>query len=283
MKRPIDILVLSDVHLGTYGSNAKELLTYLKSIDPKHIVLNGDIIDIWHFSKRSWPKYHTKVVQHVIEWISEGKLVTYITGNHDEAMRRFAGFSVNNFSIKNKLVLTLDDDKKAWFFHGDVFDVSMKHTRWIAKLGGTGYNILIFINKVINWFSTKISGKRVSFSKSIKDGVKSAVKKANNFEDTAAKIAADNGYDYVVCGHIHQPTIRQIETGNKTITYLNSGDWIENLTALEYSNSKWSIFNFRMSDLSNIKVEYSLDDLNSSMLFKKMIQEFEEDHMIHSN
>lgn len=283
MKRSLDILVLSDIHLGTYGSNAKELLTYLESIDPKEVILNGDIIDIWHFSKRSWPKYHTKVVQHVIKWVSEGKKVTYITGNHDETMRRFAGFTVNNFAIKNKLVLTLADGKKAWFFHGDVFDVSMKHTRWIAKLGGFGYNILIFLNKVINWFSLKISGKRVSFSKSIKDGVKSAVKKANNFEDTAAKIAADNDYDYVVCGHIHQPIIRDIDTSKKVVTYLNSGDWIENLTALEYTNNEWKIFEFRKSELANIKVDYQLDDMSSAILFKKMIKEFEDDHLIHSN
>lgn len=283
MKRPLDILVLSDIHLGTYGCNAKELLTYIESVDPKHVILNGDIIDIWHFSKRSWPKYHTKVIQHFIQWISEGKKVTYITGNHDESMRRFADFSVNNFAIKNKIVLDLSDKKKAWIFHGDVFDVSMKHTRWIAKLGGTGYNILIFLNKVINWFSMKLSGKRVSFSKSIKDGVKSAVKKANNFEDTAAKIAADNGYDYVVCGHIHQPIIRNIQVGNKTVTYLNSGDWIENLTSLEYANNTWSIFEFRKSNLDADKVNYSLDDLSSSMLFKKMIKEFEDDHLIHMN
>lgn len=283
MKRPLDILVLSDVHLGTYGCNAKELLTYLESIDPKQVILNGDIIDIWHFNKRSWPKYHTKVVQHIIQWISEGKEVTYITGNHDETLRRFAGFSVNNFSIQNKIVLDLPDGKKAWIFHGDVFDVSMKHTRWIAKLGGTGYNLLIFLNKIINWFSLKISGKRVSFSKSIKDGVKSAVKKANNFEDTAAKIAADNGYDYVVCGHIHQPVIRQINTGIAPVTYLNSGDWIENLTALEYHQQEWKIFEFRKSKLDPDKINYRLDDLSSSMLFKKMMKEFEEDHLIHMN
>lgn len=283
MKRPLDILVLSDVHLGTYGCNAKELLTYLESIDPKQVILNGDIIDIWHFNKRSWPKYHTKVVQHIIQWISEGKEVTYITGNHDETLRRFAGFSVNNFSIQNKIVLDLPDGKKAWIFHGDVFDVSMKHTRWIAKLGGTGYNLLIFLNKIINWFSLKISGKRVSFSKSIKDGVKSAVKKANNFEDTAAKIAADNGYDYVVCGHIHQPVIRQINSGVTPVTYLNSGDWIENLTALEYHQQEWKIFEFRKSKLDPDKINYRLDDLSSSMLFKKMMKEFEEDHLIHMN
>ncbi len=282
MKRSIDILVLSDLHLGTYGSNAKELLNYLDSIDPKQIVLNGDIIDIWHFSKRSWPKYHTKVIQHFIGWITEGKTVTYITGNHDEAMRRFSGFSVNNFEITNKLVLELDNNEKAWIFHGDVFDVTMKHSKWIAKLGGTGYNMLIFINRIINWFSMKFANKKVSFSKSIKDGVKSAVKKANNFEQTAAEICAANGYDYVVCGHIHQPIIKKMQTKKGEVTYLNSGDWIENLTALEYNKSEWSIFKYDENKLKN-NVSYHLEDLDSSKLFKKMVEEFENDHFVHYN
>jgi UDP-2,3-diacylglucosamine pyrophosphatase LpxH len=283
MKRKIDILVLSDLHLGTYGCNAKELLTYLDSIDPVKVILNGDIIDIWHFSKRSWPKYHTKVVQHFINWITEGKMVYYITGNHDEAMRRFSGFSVNNFEITNKVVLELDNKEKAWIFHGDVFDVTMKHSKWIAKLGGTGYNILIFINRIINWFSLKFANKKVSFSKSIKDGVKSAVKKANNFEQTAADICAANGYDYVICGHIHQPIIKKMQTKKGEVTYLNSGDWIENLTALEYTNGKWTIFTYDKSKLNTEKVSYHLEDLDSSKLFKKMVEEFEHDHFIHNN
>ncbi len=254
MKRPLDILVLSDLHLGTYGCNAKELLHYLDSIDPKKIILNGDIIDIWHFSKRSWPKYHTKVIQKFITWITEGKSVVYITGNHDEAMRRFSGFSVNNFEITNKIVLELDNNEKAWIFHGDVFDVTMKHSKWIAKLGGTGYNFLIFINRIINWFSKKFANKKVSFSKSIKDGVKSAVKKANNFEQTAADICAANGYNYVICGHIHQPIIKKMQTKKGEVTYLNSGDWIENLTSLEYNKGDWSIFTYEKSKLRMDKV-----------------------------
>ena len=255
----------------------------MESIDPEKIILNGDIIDIWHFSKRSWPKNHTRVVQKFINWITEGKSVVYITGNHDEAMRRFSGFSVNNFEITNKIVLELDNNEKAWIFHGDVFDVTMKHTKWIAKLGGSGYNMLIFINRIINWFSKKFANKKVSFSKSIKDGVKSAVKKANNFEQTAADICAANGYDYVICGHIHQPIIKKMQTKKGEVTYLNSGDWIENLTSLEYTKGKWTIFTYDKSKLNINKVSYKLEDLDSSKLFKKMVKEFEQDHFVHNN
>ena len=97
--RPIDLLVISDVHLGTYGCNAKELLLYLKSIDPKIVVLNGDIIDIWQFSKRYWPKSHMKIIKHVLKWISEGKEIYYVTGNHDEMLRKFKGFKMGKFVI----------------------------------------------------------------------------------------------------------------------------------------------------------------------------------------
>src|SRR5690606_20719328 len=142
-KRKVDILVISDVHLGTYGCRAKELSQYLSSIQPKMVVLNGDIIDIWQFSKRYWPKSHMKILKHICGWISEGVKVYYVTGNHDELLRKFAGFEMGSFSIVNKLLLELDNNKKAWIFHGDVFDITMQHSKWLAKLGAIGYDSLI--------------------------------------------------------------------------------------------------------------------------------------------
>ncbi|MEP5612560.1 MAG: metallophosphoesterase [Cyclobacteriaceae bacterium] len=113
--RKMDLLVLSDIHLGTYGCHAKELMKYLKSIDPGRVVLNGDIIDIWQFRKSYWPSSHMKIVRKIMKWITEGVPVDYITGNHDEMLRKFNGFELGSFRIKNKLVLNLNG-KKAWFF-----------------------------------------------------------------------------------------------------------------------------------------------------------------------
>ena len=127
--RKIDLLVLSDVHFGTYGCQAKPLLKYLKSIDPKKIILNGDIIDIWQFNKRYWPKSHMRVVKYILTQIQRGKEFYYLIGNHDEMFRKFTGFQINNFKILNKKVLDLDR-KKGWFFHGDVFDVTMQYSKW---------------------------------------------------------------------------------------------------------------------------------------------------------
>ena len=269
--RQVELVVVSDVHLGTYGCNAKELLLYLKSIDPKIVVLNGDIIDIWQFSKRYWPKSHMKIIKHVLKWITEGKEIYYVTGNHDEMLRKFKGFKMGNFVIVNKVILTLDG-RKTWFFHGDVFDVTMQYSKWIAKLGGVGYDLLILINSFINFIFEKIGRNKMSFSKKIKNSVKGAIKYINRFESIAVEIASSNNFKYVVCGHIHHPKIEKYKIGNRKVTYLNSGDWIENLTALEYNNSKWSIYHH---DSSKFKKFVSKDQEKSNKeLYNEMINEF---------
>lgn len=243
-KRKVDLVILSDIHLGTYGCHATELLKYLKSIDPGRLVLNGDIIDMWQFSTRYWPISHMQVVRHLTGLITKQKKVHYLTGNHDEMLRKFKGFRVGSFKVENKLLLRLNG-KRAWIFHGDVFDVTMKHARWLARLGAVGYDLLILINRAVNRILERFGYGRISLSKKIKDSVKSAVSFVDNFETTAAEIAIDNGYDYVVCGHIHKPVIREISTETGKVTYLNSGDWIENLTALEYHEGKWRIYHYR--------------------------------------
>ena len=274
-KKKLDILVLSDIHLGTYGCHAKELLHYLKSVKPKTVILNGDIIDIWQFSKRYWPKSHMKVIKHLMDWVSKGVKVYYITGNHDEMLRKFVGFKMGSLRIVNKVILDLQDGKKAWFFHGDVFDVTMQHSKWLAKLGAIGYDSLILINRVANFISEKIFNKgKLSLSKKIKNSVKSAVKFINQFEQTAADIGISNKYDYVVCGHIHQPEIRNIKNDEGSIVYLNSGDWIENLSALEYVNNEWKIFQF---DMKAYELEKSTDEeveLSNNELFENLMDEF---------
>ena len=284
-KRKVEVVVISDIHLGTFGCRAKELLNYMKSIDPKTLVLNGDIIDIWQFNKRYFPKSHMKVVKYITSLLSKGTKVYYVTGNHDEMLRKFEGFKLGGLEIVNKVLLELDG-KKAWIFHGDVFDVTMKHSKWLAKLGGIGYDLLIMINTMANWVSEKILHQgRISLSKKIKNSVKSAVKHINNFEETAAQIAISNQYNYVICGHIHQPQIKEIKTKEgKTVTYLNSGDWIENLSALEYNTGAWSLYQFsedplvhKVPERGQVMEEYFLTKatFNSKELFTMLVEEFQ--------
>jgi len=276
-KRQIEILVISDIHLGTYGCHAKELLHYLKSIKPRIVVLNGDIIDIWQFSKSYWPKSHMKVVKHLFAWMGKGIKTYYVTGNHDEMLRKFEGLKMGSLNIVNKVVLTLPDGKKAWIFHGDVFDVTMQHSKWLAKLGAVGYDILIVINRFFNFFSERVFRKgKLSLSKKIKESVKSAVSFINNFEQTSADIGISNKFDYVVCGHIHHPEIRVIKNTEGSITYLNSGDWVENLSALEFNDGDWTIYRFKESDKAQMVLdkEEEADDLNIDQLFDNMLHEF---------
>ncbi len=276
-KRKVDLVVISDVHLGTYGCHSKELLQYLKSIKPKKVILNGDIIDIWQFKKRYWPKSHMQVVKHLAGWIANGTKVYYITGNHDEMLRKFVGFKLGSFRIVNKVVLQLRGER-AWFFHGDVFDVTMQHSKWLAKLGAVGYDTLIIINRFVNFVSERMGKGRISLSKKVKNGVKSAVKFINDFEQTAADIAIDNGYDYVVCGHIHQPVIRKVSNRSGETLYLNSGDWIENLTALEYHKGQWRIYRYHEDDTLNKdkQIDATPDEVekNTSELFESLLEEF---------
>ncbi|GGH73680.1 hypothetical protein GCM10011318_18920 [Phaeocystidibacter marisrubri] len=181
---------------------------------------------------------------------SKGTDVYYLTGNHDELLRRFADYDLGKIHLRNKLVLE-KDGSKMWIFHGDIFDASIQNARWLAKLGGWGYDMLILINRWMNYALEKMGREKYSLSKKIKNSVKKAVKYITDFEDAAAELAVDQGYDYVICGHIHQPQMREVETKNGKTMYLNSGDWVENCTALEYNEGKWTMYQHDMSDVED--------------------------------
>lgn len=274
-RRKIDVVVLSDIHLGTYGCHAGELVLYLKSIAPKTLVLNGDIIDIWQFSKNYFPPSHMAVVKELTRMLSHGAQVYYIPGNHDEVLRKLVGQRIGNLIIDNKAVLDLNG-KKAWIFHGDVFDLTMKHSRWIARLGGKGYDLLIVLNRFVNRCLVRFGREKISLSKRIKASVKAAVRFISDFEDTATRIGISNGYDYVICGHIHQPVIREVSNEEGTITYLNSGDWIENLTSLEYHNGNWSLYKFaedQFAEANNSETD-EISMLTTKEIFLQLSREF---------
>jgi UDP-2,3-diacylglucosamine pyrophosphatase LpxH len=275
MKRLIEILVISDIHLGTYGCQSKALLNYLKSVDPKIIILNGDIIDIWQFNKRYFPKSHMKIIKYFLNLIQDGKTIYYLTGNHDEMLRKFNGFELKNFKILNKKVINLNGHQ-AWFFHGDVFDLTMQYSKWLTRLGAIGYDALILINSALNFILSKLGRPRYSLSKKVKNSVKGAVKFINKFEETVVGIAFERKYKFVICGHIHQPAIKKHSIKNKNIIYLNSGDWVENLTSLEYHNKKWTIYQHD-NNLYEEELVNDESDLSAKELFQGMLKEFKID------
>jgi len=261
-KRPVDVVVLSDLHLGTYGSRAKEVTSYLRSIAPQMLILNGDIIDIWQFSKHYFPASHFGVIKEITHLMSNGTRVIYITGNHDETLRRYSGLDLGNFQLTDKLVIEINH-KMTWVFHGDVFDNTTRGSaRVLAKLGSSGYGLLILLNRFINRALRLFGQPRISLSKNIMAGVNKAVAKVNDLEMIAAELAIEKKYDYVICGHIHQPCKKSIITDKGKVVYLNSGDWIEHLSALEYRDNDWHVFEYDASLAENNRPDTSRPAVN---------------------
>ena len=261
-KRSVDVAILSDLHLGTYGSRAKEALNYLRSITPQLLILNGDIIDGWQFSKHYFPASHMAVLKEILCMLGNGTRVIYITGNHDEILRKYCDIQLGNFQLTDKLVIEINN-KMTWVFHGDVFDHTTRGAaRFWAKLGSSGYGFLILLNKLINWFLKKLHRERISLSKAVMAGVNKAVTRINDFEMTAAEIAIEKNYDFVICGHIHQPQKRVVTTDKGSVTYLNSGDWVEHMTALEFTNNDWQIYQYNEKEFAGAQHEVSVPALN---------------------
>ena len=177
---------------------------------------------------------------------------------------------MGNFTLTDKLVLEIDS-KMTWIFHGDVFDNTTKGgAKVLAKLGSSGYNLLIRFNRFINFILKAFGRERVSISKRVMAGVNKAVSKINDFELIAAELAIEKKYDYVICGHIHQPQKKVVETKNGSVTYLNSGDWVEHCTALEYHQNEWTIFEYNEKDFpvtQTIEMKPSISVLTDEINF----------------
>src|SRR5438876_1187143 len=254
-KRCVDVTVLSDLHLGTYGCRAKEIVTYLKSISPQILILNGDIIDIWQLSKHYFPSSHMAVIKEIMNLVTSGARVIYVTGNHDEMLRRYSDLELGQFRLTDKLVIEIDH-KMTWVFHGDVFDNTTKGSaKFWAKMGSNGYAVLLGFNRVINKVMKLIRREKISFSKKVMRKVNESNVKIEEFETLIAELAIEKKYDYVICGHIHQPQKRVITNKNGSVVYLNSGDWVEHLTALEYYHNDWHVYKYEESKMKTINVK----------------------------
>jgi UDP-2,3-diacylglucosamine pyrophosphatase LpxH len=241
--RPVDVAVISDTHLGTYDCHAKELLEYLNSIHPKILILNGDIIDLWAGKKWTWRQTHTLVIKRILELAISGTMVHYVIGNHDEGLRKLPSVGLGNFNLCDDLALEIDNHK-VWFIHGDIFDLVVLHAKWLSKLGSFWYNLLILLNGVVNDLLMAMGHERISLAKRVKSSVKLAVKYMSDFERAAVETAVGKGYSHIVCGHIPHPEIKCVAAHKTEVIYMNSGDWVENLSALEYYDGKWSIFRY---------------------------------------
>ena len=238
-------IFISDIHLGTRFSKAKSLLNFLKYNECEHLFLVGDIIDGWAIKRKLiWPQEHSDVIQKILKKARKGTKVTFITGNHDEFLRPFVPLLLGNtITITNELEYDALNNKKYYITHGDFFDSITMTKKWLAILGDYGYDILLHLNVVLNFFRKNIGIKKYwSLSKYVKDNVKSSVSFINDFEKVLSNHARNKGYDGIICGHIHKAEIRVIDE----IEYLNCGDWVESCSAIvETFDGKFEIINWQ--------------------------------------
>ncbi len=265
-KRKLEIAVISDVHLGTHGCYADELLTYLSSIDPNMLILNGGVMDMKRFKTDSFPLSHLNVVKKIASMVSKGTKVFYITGGSLDDMSNSATIKAfEGIKFCEKLILNLNG-KKTWFFHGDILDTPLPHMRWIAKLGSPGYKMLYAINKVAHWVFKNWKKEEYPFFEKGKKKKGAGFKYILDFERTVTALAIENYVDCVVCGHTYQPKKQYVETSKGRTLYLNSGDWMENMTALEYSFNRWKLYRYKNDKLSSFFADEALKDMDMSQL-----------------
>ena len=246
-------IIISDVHLGSEGSKAKEVTAFLKSVTCETLILNGDIIDGWQLKKGgSWKKKHTAFFRVVLKMIEyQQTKVIYLRGNHDDFLDQIIPFSLGkSFTIQRDYILE-SGTKRFLITHGDIFDSVTSKMKWLAYLGDVGYTLLLSMNKIYNQYRSWRGLAYYSFSQRIKQRVKEAVNYVSDFEEKITELAKANHCEGIICGHIHKPDIRQIND----ILYMNSGDWVESMTALveDYSNNWDLLFFLRENDIPVIE------------------------------
>ena len=257
METHFKTIVISDVHLGTKGSKSKEVVRFLKQYSCDNLILNGDIIDGWQLKKSgSWKRKHTRVFNRMLKMMDcDRTKIFYLRGNHDDFLDQILPLEIGNLSILKDMVYE-SKGKKFFIAHGDVFDSVTTNLRWIAYLGDIGYTFLLWINSQVNYYRRKQGLPYYSLSQYLKSKVKSAVSYIDEYEIELSKMAKAKGCDGIICGHIHKAEIKIIDG----ISYYNSGDWVETLSALaEDHDGNWQLIYYNEIDFA--KKDFSLVQL----------------------
>jgi UDP-2,3-diacylglucosamine pyrophosphatase LpxH len=226
-------IIVSDLHLGTKDSKAEEFIEFLDKHPTDLLILNGDIIDGWALNRGTkWKKQHTKVISKLLKLSNKTRII-WIRGNHDEFIQEFIGTHLGAIEIREDYKLDIDNTMESYYiFHGDVIDIFITKYKWLSKIGAVGYDFALWLNRVYNTYRKWRKLPYISISQKIKESVKVATNYVNDFEVTALSMATKKGCNGVICGHIHQPADRIIN-GKR---YLNSGDWVENMSAICINN-----------------------------------------------
>lgn len=242
-------IVISDVHIGYRQSKVREVSRFLSSVDCNKLVLNGDIIDGWQLRKSGdhrWKPEYTNLFKIIMKMMENGGTeIVYIMGNHDDFLDNVIPFYSSNISILRDCIIE-NGEHRYFVTHGDIFDSITSNMKWLAKLGDIGYRALLKINVLYNRYRSWRGKPYYSLAQSIKNKVKKGVSSVSGLDDMVVDVARSHGCDGVVCGHIHRPEDRMIGD----IRYLNSGDWVETMSALvEDMDGTWTIL--RYSEMDN--------------------------------
>ncbi|MGA0838501.1 MAG: UDP-2,3-diacylglucosamine diphosphatase [Pseudomonadales bacterium] len=255
-------IFLSDIHLGTRGCQAERLLNFLKRHSCDELYLVGDIIDGWRLrSQLYWPQSHSNVVRRFLTLAKRGTRVVFVTGNHDEFLRKYADLTLGNLELVDRAVHRTADGQQLLVVHGDEFDVVTRYHRWIAFLGDVGYNLLLELNRCFNRLRVRFGYGYWSLSAWVKQRVKRAVSYIGEYEDALVHQCRREGFDGVVCGHIHHAEIRDLDG----VRYMNCGDWVESCTALvEDKNGRFCILDWSAEhDLGSNVIEFEPERLRA--------------------
>ncbi|MGD0059631.1 MAG: UDP-2,3-diacylglucosamine diphosphatase [Verrucomicrobiia bacterium] len=240
---------MSDLHLGTRGSNAAGVLDFLKHNEFERLYLVGDVIDIWRLRKeRYWPQSHNDAIQKILRKARKGAHIIVIPGNHDEFCLNFLGV-YGNIVVKERDVYTTLDGERLLVLHGHEFDSVTMHAKWLAHLGDVGYTLLLAVNRPLNLVRNLFGLGYWSLSAYVKQNVKKVVSSISRFEEAVAHYAELHHAGGIVCGHIHTPAIRQI----RGVNYYNTGDWVESSTALvEHLDGRLELLYWREQTVDNV-------------------------------
>ncbi len=243
-------IFISDLHLGTPGCQAQELLAFLKAHPSDYLYLVGDIVDGWQLRRRwYWPQAHNDVVQKLLRRARKGCRIIYVPGNHDEFARGFIGHQFGGIEVVEEAVHVTVDGRRLWVMHGDYFDGVIQCAKWLAYVGDSLYEFTLKLNRYLNHLRARLGLPYWSLSAYLKLKVKKAVNFISDFEVAVANEARRLGHHGVVCGHIHHAEMREIDG----ILYCNDGDWVESRTALvEHHDGRLEVLHWRPAQVEAV-------------------------------
>jgi UDP-2,3-diacylglucosamine pyrophosphatase LpxH len=244
MQKTYKIIIMSDLHLGMNDSKPKEILNFLSKIQTDALILNGDIIDIDALNRGAkWKNKHTKVLLKILEMSKKTKVI-YVRGNHDDVIKNFFNSKIVGVEFVEEYEIYIEDgenEKRYLVMHGDKIENFDGNLQIVYHIGSIMYDILLRLNNYYNIIRRKLNLPYHSLSKAAKTNVKKIMSFIFKFETKAIEAASKKGYDGIICGHIHTPTIKKVSN----IEYMNSGDWVENKTAIALTNNnEWLILDF---------------------------------------